>query len=110
MNSIPLVNDQSFDNLVLQSDKPVFLIFCTDWSGICHIISSSMEELAEEFSGKVNFYRVDSELSSTLIDRFNVHQFPTVIFFKNHEPIDFLFGAFSKIEFREKILNNLLNR
>ena len=65
---------------VFEGDKPAIVDFYADWCRPCRMISPIMEELAVEYQGKVNFYKVDTEAEKELAAVFGITSLPTVLF------------------------------
>ncbi|MBQ2719291.1 MAG: thioredoxin [Clostridia bacterium] len=81
-----LVNSHSFDAEVRRSSVPVLLDFYADWCGPCRLLAPTLEALAAEAEGyKVAKLNVDT--APELCEEFRVMSIPTVIVFKNGEPV-----------------------
>jgi thioredoxin 1 len=81
--------------------------FWAPWCGPCRMISPIIEELAEEFEGKANICKVNTDEQTELSQQFAVRSIPTIVFMKDGEIVDTMMGANSKQAFAEKI-NSLL--
>jgi thioredoxin 1 len=100
-NKVLTITNSNFDEVVLNSDKPVLVDFWATWCGPCRMVSPLIEELADEYGetavvGKVN---VDDE--SELASKFRIMSIPTVMLFKNGQAVEKIVGARSKNEFAE---------
>lgn len=95
--------DENFQREVLESDIPVLVDFYADWCGPCKMIAPIIEELAEEYEGKIKIGKlnVDEELKTT--EKYHVMSIPTLIFFKNGAAVDTMVGAAPKKALQEKI-------
>lgn len=95
--SVQTITNENFEELVLQSDKPVLVDFWAPWCGPCRMVSPLVDEIAEERSdivvGKVN---VDEQ--SELAARFGVMSIPTLLVFKGGEIANKAVGARPKAE------------
>ncbi|WP_101689684.1 thioredoxin [Dysgonomonas massiliensis] len=100
------VTDATFEE-VLKSDKPVVLDFWAEWCGPCRMVSPIIDELAEEFEGKVVIGKVDVDNNDEITSKYGIRNIPTILFIKNGEIVDKQVGAAQKTAFIEKI-NNLL--
>ena len=81
--------------------------FWAPWCGPCRMISPIIEELAEEFEGKANICKVNTDEQTELGTKFGVRSIPTILFIKDGEIVDTMVGASSKQVFADKI-NSLL--
>jgi len=96
------------DNFEATTKEGVSLVdFWAPWCGPCRMISPIIEELAEEFAGKANICKVNTDEQQELSQKFGVRSIPTIVFMKNGETVDTMVGAASKEAFIEKI-NSLL--
>ena len=81
--------------------------FWAPWCGPCRMIAPVIEELAEEFEGKANICKVNTDEQQELSTKFGVRSIPTIVFMKDGEIVDTMVGAASKQAFSDKI-NSLL--
>lgn len=93
------VTNDSFEGDVLQSDKPVVVDFWASWCGPCRIVAPIMEELAEDFEGKVQVAKVNVDDQGELAAQFRIMSIPTVLIFKNGQVAEKIVGARAKEEF-----------
>ena len=97
------VNESNFEEIVLNSDKPVLVDLWAEWCGPCKLIHPIMRELADDYDGRAIMTSVDVEGSPSLTGKYRVRNIPTVLFFKNGEVVDKVVGAVPKAKFVEKI-------
>ena len=97
------VNDANFEEVVLQSDKPVLVDFWAEWCGPCRMIGPLVEELAEEYEGKAIMAKMDVDSNPTIPAKYGIRNIPTVLFFKCGEVADKQVGAVPKTVLSEKI-------
>ena len=95
MSNVITVTSENFESEVLNSEKPVLVDFWASWCGPCRMLSPIVDEIAEEVQtikiGKVN---VDEQ--QDLVGKFGVMSIPTLILFKNGQPVNKSVGAKSK--------------
>lgn len=89
----------------LKSDQLVVLDFWAGWCGPCKMISPIIDELAEDYRGKVIFGKVDTEEEDNddIVSDYGIRNLPTVLFIKGGEVVDKLVGAARKSDFEAKI-------
>ena len=87
--SIKTINQEQFDELVLNADKPVLVDFYADWCGPCKILSPTIEKLAQDkkYSDKYYFYKVNVDTAFNISERYSIQYIPTIIVFKDGEEI-----------------------
>ena len=90
------VTDGSFEQDVLKSDAPVVVDFWAEWCGPCHAIAPALEELATELDGKVTIAKLNIDENPQTAIRYGVRSIPTLIMFKNGEPMAMQVGAAPK--------------
>lgn len=97
-----IVTPESAQSL-LEQELPVVLDFSATWCGPCRKVSPIMDELAEEFKGRVVVAKADVDECEDLAIDFKVRNVPTVLFIKNGEIVDKQTGAAAKNVFVEKV-------
>ena len=90
------ITSDNFENEVLQSDVPVLADFWAEWCMPCKLIAPALEEIANEYSGKLKIAKVDVDSEPDLAQKFNVVSIPTLLLFKNGEIANQHVGAGSK--------------
>ncbi|MCA1726996.1 MAG: thioredoxin [Actinobacteria bacterium] len=81
--SIEQVRSENFRELVLESHVPVVVDFYADWCHPCHALAPEIEALAEKWSGKVRFVKLDVDELAPLAGAYGVSSIPTVMAFKD---------------------------
>ncbi len=98
--------DDNFENEVLQSSTPVLVDFWAPWCGPCRMLTPIIEELSEEYAGKVKIGKLNTDDNQQTAAGFAVTSIPTVILFKDGEIVDKVVGAPPKAHF-ETMLNGV---
>lgn len=91
--NIVVLSDSDFNNKVINSDKPVLVDFYANWCGPCKMIAPYLEELADEFEGKVTVAKLDVDVNGESAMRFGVRGIPTLILFDKGEQKEVIVGA-----------------
>ena len=97
------ITSENFEKEVLRSDVPVMVDFFATWCGPCRMIAPFIEEISEEYEGKVKVGKIDVDEASELAIAFGVSSIPTVIVFKNGEIYKKAVGYRSKKELEDMI-------
>lgn len=101
------VNDTNFEDVVINSDKPVLVDFWAEWCGPCRMIAPIIEEISSEFEGKALIVKCDVDNSPSVAQKYSIRNIPTVLFFNKGQVADKQVGAVPKNSFVTK-LNALL--
>ena len=94
---------KSWETDVMQSPLPVFVDFWAEWCGPCRMVSPVVEELAEEYEGKVNFVKVNVDEANELASKYNVFSIPTLAIFHKGQVVSQQVGAASKDSYKNMI-------
>ena len=90
-----------------EGDKPCIIDFYADWCGPCKMVAPILEELATEYNGKINIYKVDTEKEVELASVFGIRSIPSLLFVPKDGQPQMAMGALPKEAF-EKAFKDLL--
>ncbi len=94
---------KSWEVDVINSDIPVFVDFWAEWCGPCRMVSPVVEELANDYDGKVKFVKVNVDEANELASKYNVFSIPTLIILNKGEIVSQQVGAASKESYKSMI-------
>ncbi|MDO4618300.1 MAG: thioredoxin [Clostridia bacterium] len=97
----------SFEQEVMLSDKPVLIDFWASWCGPCRMVSPIIDQLSEEYEGKIKVMKVNVDAESALASEFAIVSIPTVLLIKNGKIAEKSIGARSFDDFCDMIDKHL---
>ena len=92
-----------------EGDVPAVIDFYADWCGPCKMVAPIIEELSEEYGGKVNFYKVDTDAEQELAGAFGIQSIPSLLFIPVDGQPRMAAGALPKSAFKDVIDKELLS-
>lgn len=95
--------DDSFENDVLNSDKPVLVDFWAEWCGPCRMVGPVVDELAGEFEGQAKIGKVDVDNNPEISSKYGIRSIPSLLIFKNGEVVDQIIGAVPKAQLKKQL-------
>lgn len=98
-----IFNEANFEQEVLKSDVPVMVDFYADWCGPCKMVGPVVEQLAEEYAGRIKVGKINVDENMTLAGQYRIMSIPAIMFFKNGEVADQIIGAVPKQQMIAKI-------
>ena len=90
-----------------EGDKPALIDFYADWCGPCKMLAPILEQLSEEYDGKINIYKIDTEAEQELSAAFGIRSIPSMLFCPVDEQTQMANGALPKAEL-ERVIADVL--
>lgn len=97
------LTDSNFQELVLNSDKPVLVDFWAAWCGPCRMVGPIIEELSNDYEGKVVVGKVDVDANQEFAAKYGVRNIPTVLVFHNGEVVGKQVGVAPKQTYADSL-------
>ncbi len=97
------VTDDSFASEVLNSELPVLVDFWAEWCGPCKMVSPIVEELSNEYNGKVKVTKLDVDSNPQTATNYGIRGIPTLLMFKDGAAVDQIVGAVPKTHIAERL-------
>ncbi len=102
-----IVTEDNFEKEVLQSDLPVLVDFWAEWCVPCKMVEPVVDQIAQEYAGKLKIGKVDVDSNPQISMKYGIRSIPTLLIFKNGEPVDQIIGAVPKKNILQKLLPHL---
>ena len=104
------LTSETFDQAVNAGDDLVVVDFFATWCGPCKMIAPSLEQLAKEYAGQINIYKVDVDKETELAQAFGIQGIPALLYIPMEGKPQMLQGAMPKDQLKEKIESILLKK
>ncbi len=95
-DKVTTVNDSSFEQDVLQSNKPVLVDFWADWCAPCRMLAPTVEAVAEEHAGNASVVKLSVDENQATTQRYGIKGIPTLILFSEGKEVERIVGLTSK--------------
>ena len=97
------VTDIDFEQEVLQAETPVLVDFWAEWCAPCKMVAPVLDDLANEYDGKIKFTKVDVDTNPETAMKYGIRSIPTLLVFKGGSPVDQLVGAVPKAVIKKRL-------
>jgi len=101
------LTDDMYEAEVVKSELPVLIDFWATWCGPCRQIAPIVEQLADEYEGKLKVFKLDVDNNQKTAMNFGIRSIPTVVIIKNGEELDRVIGAVSKQHIVDRLKNHI---
>ena len=105
--TIKHVSDASFDSDVLKSDAPVLVDYWAEWCGPCKMIAPILDEVARDYGGRLQIAKVNVDENQGTPAKYGIRGIPTLMLFKQGQPVATKVGALSKSQLTAFLDSNL---
>ena len=97
------VTDASFQNDVLESDLPVLVDFWAPWCGPCRMVAPVVDELSDEYDGKIAFYKLNTDENPGIATTYGIRSIPTLLVFKEGDVVGQIVGFRPKKDLAKRL-------
>lgn len=101
---VKVITETQFQSEVIEREDPALVVFVADWSGSCQLVDPILEKLDDEIIKKNSIFKIESEKNVGIIEKFNIRNFPTFLFFSKGEIIDSISGLTSHTELSKRLI------
>ncbi len=97
------VTDTTWDTNVIKAEKPVLVDFWAPWCGPCRMVAPIVEELADEYAGKVEFVKLNTDDNPVTASKYGIRSIPTLLVFKDGQPVGQIIGFHPKGDLKRRL-------
>jgi thioredoxin 1 len=101
------ITDQNFQSAIAEGNGLAMVDFWAEWCGPCRIVAPFVEQLADEYAGRLTVGKLDVDSNQRTASQFGVRSIPTILFFKDGKAVDQVVGAVPKGALERKIQEHL---
>jgi thioredoxin 1 len=101
------ISDETFEENVINNGKPIIVDFWAEWCGPCKQIGPILEEISNEYNGKITIGKLDVDENPETPGKYQIRGIPTILLFNNGKLVDTKVGMSSKIDLKEWINKNI---
>ena len=107
MSTLLELNDNNFNDEVTKSEMVVLVDFWAEWCGPCKMIAPAVENISNNFEGKLKVGKLDVDSNPVTSSTFGIRSIPTLLIFKNGSPVEQIVGAVSESIISAKVENHI---
>ena len=97
------IEEVKFDEAVLKSTVPVLVDFWAPWCGPCRMVAPVVDELSDDYDSKVSFVKINVDDNPKIASQYGVMSIPTLMVFKEGQPVDTIIGFRPKDELKKSL-------
>ena len=98
-----VITDADWQSVVVENELPVLVDFWAPWCGPCRSLSSTIDELATQYDGKVEIVKYNVDENYEYSNKYGIRSIPALLFFKGGEVVNTINGAVAKIVIEEEL-------